>query len=205
VLASGAMLGRPSPRPRRGSPDDTRVRLVEAAATVFNQIGYFATDSNKLARAAGYSPGTFYQHFPDKRAMFLAVYERWVEDEIAELGAGRLEALAPAARARTFARAVLAHHQRWGVLRASLRALVLTDDVVRDFVLARRRRQLAGLAALRRQLALPSRTRADDWALLLLLERVADSIAWGEAAALDVPTTGLERTLTRALSDLFGA
>jgi len=108
-------------------------------------------------------------------------------------------------RARTFARAVLAHHQRWGVLRASLRALVLTDEVVRDFVLARRRRQLAGLAALRRHLALPARTRAEDWALLLLLERVADSIAWGEAAAVEVPVSGLERSLTRALSELFGA
>lgn len=205
MLASRAMPRRPAPRPRRGSPDDTRARLVEAAAGVFNEVGYFATDSNKLARAAGYSPGTFYQHFPDKRALFLAVYERWVEDEIVELSAQRLEALAPATRARTFARAVLAHHQRWGVLRASLRALVLTDEVVRDFVLARRRRQLAGLAALRRQLALPGRSRADDWALLLLLERVADSIAWGEAAAVEVPVSGLERALTRALSELFGA
>jgi len=198
------MPRRTPPRPRRGSPDDTRERLVEAAATVFNEIGYFATDSNKLARAAGYSPGTFYQHFPDKRAVFLAAYERWVEDEVGDLGARRLAAVDPAARARTFARVVVAHHRRWGVLRASLRALVLTDDVVRDYVLARRRRQLAGLAALRRQLALPPGTRADDWSLLLLLERVADSIAWGEAAALGVPVAGLERALIRALSALFG-
>ena len=198
------MPRRTPPRPRRGSPDDTRERLVEAAATVFNEIGYFATDSNKLARAAGYSPGTFYQHFPDKRAVFLAAYERWVEDEVGDLGARRLAAVDPAARARTFARVVVAHHRRWGVLRASLRALVLTDDVVHDYVLARRRRQLAGLAALRRQLALPPGTRADDWSLLLLLERVADSIAWGEAAALGVPVAGLERALIRALSALFG-
>ena len=46
------MLPKPSPRPRRGSPDETRARLVAAAAAVFNQEGYDGTDSNKLARAA---------------------------------------------------------------------------------------------------------------------------------------------------------
>src|SRR5690606_17709581 len=53
-------------RPRRGTPDGTRERLIAAAAEVINRDGYFGTDSNAIARAAGYSPATFYKHFEDK-------------------------------------------------------------------------------------------------------------------------------------------
>src|ERR1700733_4737197 len=64
-------------RPRRGSPEQTRDRLVAAAAKLFNQTGYHGTDSNRIAKAAGYSAGVFYKHFNDKRAIFLAAYEGW--------------------------------------------------------------------------------------------------------------------------------
>ena len=196
-------MPRPTPRPRRGTPDETRARLVEAAAQVFNRDGYFATDSNKLARAAGYSPGTFYQHFPDKRSIFLAAYQRWASDERDEIGAVLASTdSARRTRAVEVARVILAQHQRWAMLRKSLRALVLTDDVVSDFVTAQRRLQLTSLEAARRKRGL-ARTRADDWALLLYLERVADSVAWGEAKAVGVSTRGLEAALARALSEYF--
>src|SRR5439155_19483347 len=68
-------------RPRRGSPAETRARLVAAAAREFGRVGYDGTDSNRLARAAGYAPGTFYKHFADKRAIFLEAYRAWVTAE----------------------------------------------------------------------------------------------------------------------------
>src|SRR5260370_17670464 len=79
--------------PRRGSPAETRERLVAAAARIFNRVGYHGTDSNRIAKEAGYATGTFYKHFKDKREAFLAVYEAWVTSEWsavdAELSAGR--------------------------------------------------------------------------------------------------------------------
>jgi AcrR family transcriptional regulator len=50
-------------RPRRGTPAQTRERLVAAAAILFNRAGYHGTDSNRIARAAGYSTGTFYLNY----------------------------------------------------------------------------------------------------------------------------------------------
>jgi len=196
-------MPRSTPRPRRGTPDETRARLVEAAAHVFNSDGYFATDSNKLARAAGYSPGTFYQHFADKRAIFLAAYQRWATDERQEITRALTAKAEGRSRAAQVARVVMTQHQRWATLRASLRALVLTDEVVRDFVTEERRAQLASLAAARRKSPGVEHTRADDWALLLYLERVADSVAWGEAKALGVSARGLEAALVRALEEYF--
>ena len=71
----------PTDRPRRGTPADTRARLVAAAARVFNRDGFHGTDSNRIARAAGYAPGSFYKHFADKRAIFLEAWEAWVTAE----------------------------------------------------------------------------------------------------------------------------
>src|SRR5260370_38576188 len=68
-------------RPRRGSPAETRERLVAAAARLFNRAGYHGTDSNRIAKEAGYATGTFYKHFKNKREAFLAAYEVCVASE----------------------------------------------------------------------------------------------------------------------------
>jgi len=44
-------------------------------------VGYHGTDSNRIAREAGYSPGVFYKHFADKREIFLEAYQTWVVSE----------------------------------------------------------------------------------------------------------------------------
>jgi AcrR family transcriptional regulator len=69
------MFATPPSSKRSRDPQESRRALLKAAAKIFNSEGYFATDSNRIARAAGYAPGTFYTHFADKRAIFLAVYE----------------------------------------------------------------------------------------------------------------------------------
>jgi len=172
----------------RGDAAATRTRLVTAAAAVFNRDGYHGTDSNRLARAAGYAPAMFYKHFPDKRAILLAAYETWVTAEWRAVGAALRSALSTDERARRIVTLVLAHHRRWRGLRASLRALVATDAVARAFHRAQRRRQLEILAELRGPGS--TRTREDDALLLFSLERTCDAIAEGEVAAL-----GLQRSV----------
>jgi AcrR family transcriptional regulator len=178
-------LGKPR-RPKRGAPADTRERLVAAAAAVFNRDGYHGTDSNRLARAAGYAPATFYKHFADKRAILLAAYEGWVTSEWRSIAAVLRGSPSAADRAERIVTFVLGHHRRWKGLRASLRALIATDPVVRRFHRAQRRRQLEILAGMRRSDA--RSTRVDDAIMLFTLERTLDAVAEGETAAL-----GLDR------------
>jgi AcrR family transcriptional regulator len=174
-------------RPRRGTPDETRARLVAAAAEEIEARGYFGTDSNRIARAAGYAPGSFYKHFADKRAVFLAVYESWVTAE--------WDAIAKLETPREIVKVLIEHHRRWKGFRASLRALVATDPEVRAFQRAQRARQLDTLARLRGR-----PRRADDLLLLLTMERVCDAIADGEVDDLGVP----ERTIVDKLAILIG-
>jgi AcrR family transcriptional regulator len=179
VQRAAAELGT---RPRRGDPSETRQRIVLAAAQQFEAHGYHGCDTNRIARAAGYAPGTFYKHFADKREVFLAVYNDWVRAEweqiTALLAEHRTPKTSPGVLAELIVDAVLAHHRAWPGFRASLRALVAVDGVVRS---AHRRSR-------KRQLALMQRSGVRDRAgavfLLLTMERVADALADGELEAL---------------------
>jgi AcrR family transcriptional regulator len=169
-----------------------------AAARLFNRRGYHATDSNAIARAAGYAPGTFYLHFVDKRAIFLAVYERWVAAEWAEIGA---RARAGTLDAGTLVDLVVAHHRDWRGFRRSLRALLATDAVVRRFFRARRRRQvelMGELAVAAGGVAPPVEERV---ILLLTLERVADAISDKEAMELGADPLTIITALKVRVSD----
>ncbi len=186
----------PESRPARGTPAATRTRLVAAAAAVFNRDGYHGTDSNRIAQAAGYAPGTFYKHFPDKQAILLAAYEEWVTAEWAaverELRAGG----SPAAVAQRIVDLILSLHRRWRGLRSSLLARVATDRAARLFYRGQRRRQLQMLRRLRAVLRGPTHTTAEDAVLLFTLERTCDAVANGELRDLGLavaPTVGVLR------------
>jgi AcrR family transcriptional regulator len=172
------------PRRRRGSPQATRDRLVAAAALLFNRHGYHGTDSNRIARAAGYSPGAFYKHFPGKREIFLASYETWVDAEWQEVSA----VLAAGGSNRDIARRLVALsvdlHTRWRGLRASLRELVFADAVVRRFYRKQRRRQLDLMATLRKKKGTRAHRREEDIIHLYTTERTYDAIAQGELREL---------------------
>ncbi len=66
-------LEAPSRRERRKA--QTRRQLLDAARSLFVANGYDATRPQDIARAADVAAGTFYLHFEDKRAAFLAFTE----------------------------------------------------------------------------------------------------------------------------------
>jgi AcrR family transcriptional regulator len=61
----------------------TRQRLLEAAERGFGAKGYEPTSMNEIAEAAGVGVGTLYHHFPDKRALLLALIDHWGDRELA--------------------------------------------------------------------------------------------------------------------------
>jgi AcrR family transcriptional regulator len=64
-------------------PQDSRTRLLAAARKLFVERGYHATRPQDVSREAGLGHGTFYLHFADKQACFLA----FVDEARAELDA----------------------------------------------------------------------------------------------------------------------
>ena len=68
---SGQVLVMESVRSSRRKPESL-ARLKAAARKLFVERGYDATRPQDIAKAAGLGHGTFYLHYPDKRACFLA-------------------------------------------------------------------------------------------------------------------------------------
>lgn len=52
-------------------------RIIEAAGRVLAETGYDGSSVNQIAAEAGVSSGSFYQYFPNKDAVIVAVLERF--------------------------------------------------------------------------------------------------------------------------------
>jgi TetR/AcrR family transcriptional regulator, transcriptional repressor of aconitase len=61
---------------RQESKNVTRMRLIEAAQTLFIRQGFDNTSVDDISELAGYSRGAFYSNFDDKDQVFLAVMDR---------------------------------------------------------------------------------------------------------------------------------
>src|SRR4051812_16381821 len=68
------------PRGRHAPPLEVRqslqrTRLLEAAAAVFARDGYAEASAEAIAREAGMSKATFYEHFANKEECILALFD----------------------------------------------------------------------------------------------------------------------------------
>jgi AcrR family transcriptional regulator len=72
-------MSRVRTRPTR---DDTRERLFEAAARVFEEAGIGGASIEAIAAAAGFSRGAFYSNFNSKDELIIAMLEDHVEKAI---------------------------------------------------------------------------------------------------------------------------
>lgn len=152
-----------------------RAALIEAASGEFDEHGYDGTDSNRIARRAGYAPQTFYWHFKDKAAVFAEVLNCFVAEEYAAIEA------AMAAGAEAVAQAIIRLHTDRQMFRRSLRHLSVSDPHIRSTRRDIRLRQVANLIR-----ALPGMPPAEAVVLLLATDRLADAAAEGELTELGV-------------------
>lgn len=182
-------------RKRVRDPERARAQILESAKRIFNSDGYFATNSNAIARAAGYAPGTFYTHFADKRAVFLAVYEAWVADEWRVVNAA-MQGRSGRAGFEAAITMVVAHHRETSVMRRSLRALAAVEPAVRDAQNAQRTRQVSWLQDLCEAQGWSRPSEETCVIVLLATERVIDAAAEGDVQRLGAD----ERTVCHELA-----
>jgi AcrR family transcriptional regulator len=55
-------------------------RIVDAGTRVLEEAGYHGASTNRIAAAAGVSPGSVYQYFSDKDEIVAAIIKRLVDD-----------------------------------------------------------------------------------------------------------------------------
>jgi AcrR family transcriptional regulator len=193
---------RPKPvRPKiPRDPAATAAALLDAAEREFNAHGFDGTDTNRIARAAGYAPQTFYRHFDDKRAVFLAVYERWWTSESGALAAAAASGHPPGGEEA--ARIALAFHTKWRGFRRALRHLAIVDPKVRA---ARTVARQAQIARIRDYAGAGTRSDRELAAALLKTERICDAAAEGELADLGLTVQDIRILVADAMAELVGS
>jgi AcrR family transcriptional regulator len=68
------------PAPRRQERGRRRIEhVLDVASAVFADVGYASATTNAIAAAAGMSPGSLYQFFPNKEAIAEALAARYVD------------------------------------------------------------------------------------------------------------------------------
>jgi AcrR family transcriptional regulator len=173
----------------------TNEKLLQAAAKEFNERGFGGTDSNRIARRAGFAPQTFYRWFEDKVEIFIKTYERWVREEFADVG----KLLAQNASDARVVQTLVAHHKAYLIFRRSLRELSVENAVVRSARARSRNDQIARLRSLNPNIALDDGSIA---ATLLQTERLADALAEGEFRDMGLNKKAGEVALARLIHDL---
>ena len=66
--------------PKQQRSRQTVEAVLEAVQRVLKRHGAEAITTNRIAEAAGVSIGSLYQYFPDKQAIFTALYDRHVDE-----------------------------------------------------------------------------------------------------------------------------
>jgi AcrR family transcriptional regulator len=179
----------------RAERTGTEEKLVEAAMREFNERGYSGTDTNRIARRAGFAPQTFYRWFDDKDSIFIRVYERWQQQEAAALR----KLVDEQASDAQLVSAVVKHHKDFLVFRRSLRRLACENDTVRA---ARAQSRLRQIAYIKRLWGGRSRDTAELAATLLQAERLSDAIAEGELRDMGLGERAAEQALAAVIRRL---
>lgn len=171
--------GRPAerPLPQAGSPAmlvpaDTRTRLLQAAMGEFIEAGFAGTDTNRIARRAGFSPQTFYRWFADKTAAFIEVLLVWEELETALL-CSILEARE--VDAASMADACVESFKPFLTFRRNLRAVIASHPEIRAVRAAGRGRLLDALAQINARL-----NREELGSVVIQIEQLCEALAQGE-------------------------
>ena len=172
----------------RSPRSDNRLStLLDAAARLFADKGYVATSMRDIAQACGMLPGSLYYHFAAKEDLLVAVYERGVQELLANVRIAIAKESEPWLRLQA---ACTAHLQT--VLRHSDYAQVLIRVLPNDVAPAAARlaelrdeyeKQFATLVG-----ALPLANGADRRALrLMLIGAMNWSRFWFSSPGRDTP------------------
>jgi AcrR family transcriptional regulator len=168
---------------------DGRERLIESAKLEFGEFGFEGTNTNAIAKRAGYAPQAFYRHFENKTAIFLAVYQEWANTEMRDALLAKTEG--------KIADVLIHHHKEFRLFRHSLRYLTVSDSGIGK---ARAQARLRQMDALAQKISIHD--TAFLLATILKIERLCDAIVDGEFEACGIDDEAAFQQLILLLSDL---
>jgi AcrR family transcriptional regulator len=112
--------------PKQDRSIKTKNKLLEAGKRVFSQRNYHDVHAGDIARDAGVAVGSFYAYFHDKRDLFIALLDEYLERNINVLREG--------ARNFSFRESVHLDEFIYGALETLLKAHMESPSLLREFL-----------------------------------------------------------------------
>ncbi len=131
----------------------TRKTLVEAAAEVFAQKGFYGASLEEIAEAAGFSRGAIYSNFGSKEELLLAVFDHYMDVQMAAVtgvmeAGGRSDPVRDAIAATSAWESVAPLTSSWPTLNLELRLSALRNPEVRKRLVEAERQRAERVARL---------------------------------------------------------
>lgn len=177
-------------------------RIIAAALAVLVERGYEGASTNRIAAAAGISPGSFYQYFPDKHAVLAIVIERSAERMRARITDAFVATLDAPSLRETVRRNVTAlldtFEENAALLRVLQEQLPRAADARREEFTHRIDELVAAFLLLQRRGEPRERIEAAAWVLVRAIENITISYV------LDPPPVSRDTVIEEATALLAG-
>jgi AcrR family transcriptional regulator len=130
-----------SPNKHQLRTEETRRRLLNAAAKVFSKVGFEAARLEDIAKEAGHTRGAFYAHFSRKEDLFFALLEQKAYQHLRTIQAIVEEHPDESERIQKFREyyANLAANPNWSMLMLEFKLFAARHPKLRDKLAARHR------------------------------------------------------------------
>ncbi|KRA31429.1 TetR family transcriptional regulator [Nocardioides sp. Root614] len=178
-------------------------RIITAGRGVLVKDGYDAFSTNRVATAAGISPGSLYQYFPDKAAVLDVVIDRYweqVAESVAASLTDRIGSVGVDAVRDTADALVAALEVDPALLRVMAEELPLARNKARRTVLEKRVSDLASIYfAARPETSRRPSPAITAWVLVISLEALATRWVLDQPSAL-----GREQLLEEMVALVMG-
>lgn len=187
------------------SRSNTRARLVEAAASVFADIGFQAATVEDVCAAAGFTRGAFYSNFESKDELFLALWDEQAERIVARVAAVGESVAAGTGAAADVLDAVAGeelYDRQWFLLNTEFLLHAMRSPEAAERLVAHREHLRAGIGALvaaflaAERLAPPAGTDVDTLTRLIIAGHEGSQ---NQSRVEGEPAAGLFRTLMGTL------
>jgi AcrR family transcriptional regulator len=118
---------------------NNKSKLLDAAKSLFEEVGYHQTNSNLIAQAAGLASGTFYNHFASKKAIFLEIYKDWHLQQRSQIQELALEGYKGEEFVEKIVETILPFYIDYRGFRSSIHAITASNDDIQNFRLEQRK------------------------------------------------------------------
>lgn len=139
------------PRQRRPKRDEVQQRLLEGAENAFAKRGFAGASIDLICATAGFSRGAFYSNFPDKEALFFALYDLRINklyDRVSDVAEKVRHAEHPVQALAEYLRDPNLDELNWNILNKEFIVHALRNAEARDRLITSRRESRTRLTAL---------------------------------------------------------